>query len=208
MRVAPFARAALLCAALAGCQRLAPAGSAGGLRAHAGDFSVYELPGGWRDGEGSPRELASLRGRVQLVALVYTHCTHTCPQVIADFKQVEARLPAGERGRVGFVLVSLDPARDTPAQLRSFATTTRLEAPDWTLLTGSEEGVMELAALLGIRYRREAGGDISHANAWLVLDEAGRIAYRHEGSDDGIDEPLEAIHELARAGIHAAPAGR
>jgi protein SCO1/2 len=193
---------------LAGCHGVAPAGAPAGRAPAAEDFSVYELPGTWRDASGAPRELASLTGRVRVVAMVYTHCAHTCPQVIADFKQLEARLPAVAREQTGFVLVSLDPARDTPAQLRSFATTTRLDPARWTLLTGSEEGVMEMAALLGIRYRREAGAEISHANTWLVLDRTGRIAYRHAGRDDGLDEPLEAIRSLAAAEAAAPRAGR
>src|SRR3954464_8881194 len=103
-------RASLLgiafCSLLAGCHVPQPAGTPSRGLPESGDFSVYELPGSWRDASGAPRELGSLGGKVRVVALVYTHCANTCPQVIADFKQLEARLSTEARERTGFVLVS------------------------------------------------------------------------------------------------------
>lgn len=163
----------------------------------ASDFSVYELGSSWRDQRGDERTLASLGGRIQVVAMVYTHCAHTCPRIIGEFKAMEAGLPAEDRGRVGFVLVSIDPRRDTPERLAEFAASTRLDPARWTLLTGDDEGVRELAALLGIRYRPEGETEYSHANAYLVLDEDGRIIHRHDGLDGGIDEPLARIRAAA-----------
>jgi protein SCO1/2 len=179
----------------------APATGAAALpeRAEASDFSVYELAKPWKDQDGRERTLASLGGKVRVLAMVYTHCTHTCPQIIVDFKQLEARLTTAERADAGFVLVSLDPARDTPARLREFATETRLDTSRWTLLTGSDESVREIAALLGIRYRAEAAGEISHSNAYLVLDREGRIVHRQDGLGGDPAETLAAIRSAASA---------
>lgn len=165
--------------------------------AAASDFSVYELGSSWRDQEGEERTLASLGGRIRVIAMVYTHCAHTCPRIIGEFKAMEAGLPAEDRGRVGFVLISIDPRRDTPERLRDFAASTRLDPARWTLLTGDGEDVRELAALLGIRYRPEGETEYSHANSYLVLDEEGRIIHRHDGLDGGIDEPLARIRAAA-----------
>lgn len=160
------------------------------------DFSVHDLDGVWRDQDGRERTLASLGGRVQVVAMVYTRCTHTCPSIIAEFKAIEAALPAG--ADVGFVLLSLDPARDTPGRMREFASRTRLDPARWTLLAGDEEQVRDVAALLRIRYRPEAGGEFSHANAYLVLDADGRVVMRRDGLNGGAGEAA-AIAALAGA---------
>ena len=161
--------------------------------AAASDFSVYDLPGSWRDADGRERELASLRGRVQVMAMVYTSCTHTCPTIVAEMQRLQAALSVEERGRVGFVLVSLDPTRDTSAQLAKFAGAFRLDPAAWTLLTGDDEQVREMAALLGVRYRAEANAEISHSNTYLVLNADGRILHRQDGVGSGTGPAVARI---------------
>jgi protein SCO1/2 len=176
--------------ALAGCDAPAPR-QAAAATSTAEDFSVYELDARFRDQAGAERTLASLGGRVQVVAMVYTHCTHTCPLILAEFKRLESALEPGSR--VGFTLISLDPPRDTPARLAEFAASTRLDPARWTLLTSDENAVRETAALLGIRYRQEASAEYSHSNSYLVLDPGGRVVHRQAGLGQDADRVLSAI---------------
>jgi len=201
----PIARVPLLAAALlalAACGRGSSSVEApidAPRAAAASDFSVHDLEARWRDQEGAERTLASTGGKARVISMVYTQCAHTCPMIVAEMKRVEAALPAEERGRVGFVLVSLDPARDTPAQLAKFASAMRLDPASWTLLTGDAGAVRELAALLGLRYRPEADAQISHSNTYLVLDPAGRIVHRQDGIGRGTAATLARIREAAPA---------
>jgi protein SCO1 len=197
-------RIAACCAALVGavaCGRAgtsAPAPEPAAAAAPApSDFSVYELGSSWTDQVGRSRQLPSLRGKIQVVAMVYTTCTHTCPSILAEMKRLEAGLGSQARDRVGFVFVSLDPEKDTPEQLASYATSARLDGERWTLLTGTEEDVRELAALLGIRYRDEAAGQISHSNAYLVLDAEGRIVHRQDGLRTGTASVLALLQSIS-----------
>lgn len=197
-----FRRSALaLLALLAACGR----GPAGVPRAtvQPSDFSVYDVQAPWTDAAGQARPLRSLAGRVQVVAMTYTHCAHTCPMIVAEFKQLEASLTPAESGRVGFVLFSLDPAGDTPARLAEYAKTARLSTERWTLLTSNDEQVRELAALLAIRYRPEAAGQFSHSNTYFVLDAQGRVIYRRDGLEGGVDEPLARIRAALPSATHA-----
>lgn len=189
----PLLAAALF--ALAACGRgAAPIQPASpGAPAAAGDFSVYELDARWRDQDGRERALGSLRGRVQVVAMVYTKCTHTCPAIVAELKRLEAALDPAERARTGFLLVSLDPGRDTPGQMKHFAASLRLDPAAWTLCTGDADAVRELAALLGIRYRAEDDAQISHSNTYLVLDAEGRMVHRQDGVGSGTGPALARI---------------
>lgn len=192
---------AITLAALAACGRAPipaePAGDGAAVSAEAG-FSVYELESRWRDAEDRARALGSLAGRVQVVAMVYTACTHTCPLIVTEMKRLEAALPPAERARTGFVLVSLDPERDAPAQLASFAAGMRLDPAAWTLLTGDDDSVRELAAVLGIRYRpEEEDGQISHSNTYLVLDAAGRVIHRQDGVGQGVAPVLARLRAAA-----------
>lgn len=161
------------------------------------DYSIYDLDSPWRDQGGAVRTLGTLRGRVQVMALVYTRCTHTCPSILAELKSIEAGLDPALRGRAGFVLVSLDPERDTPGRLAEFARGARLDPARWTLLSGDADGVRTLAALLRVRYRDEPDGQISHANSYFVLDREGRPAHRQDGLGTGAATVRATIHALA-----------
>lgn len=194
----PLLAAALVL--LAACGRdpipAEPATDAPSASADAG-FSVYEMETRWRDADGRERALGSLAGRVQVVAMVYTNCSNTCPLIVTEMKRLEAALTPADRARTGFVLVSMDPARDTPAQLAAFAASMRLDSAAWTLLTADDGAVRELAALLGIRYRPEQDGQISHSNSYLVLDPAGRIIHRQDGVGRGVAPVLARIRAAA-----------
>jgi len=141
----------------------------------ASDLSVYQLESQWTDQHGRTRRLAELAGRPQALALVYTNCGSACPRIVGDLKRLEAEFP-----QLGLVLVSIDPERDTPGRLREFAEGSGL-GERWTLLNGEDRALMELAAVLGVRYRRVSPTDFVHSNLITVLDAAGNIAYRQEG---------------------------
>jgi len=200
--IRPLPLLAALVLSLAGCGRPAgvePAPADPAPHAAAADFSVYDLEARWRDQDGAERTLRSLAGRVQVVAMVYTSCSHTCPLIVAEMQRLEAALSAEERARTGFLLVSLDPDRDGPAALKRFAAAFHLAPASWTLLTGDAGDVRELAALLGIRYRAEADAQISHSNTYFVLDAAGRPVHRQEGIGAGTAAPLAGIRAAAAA---------
>lgn len=163
------------------------------------DFSLYHLDAPWTDQQGQLRQLASLRGRVQVVALVYTNCGYACPRILMDMKRIEGELPVELRDRVGFVMVSIDPERDTPEHLAAYANAVRLDPERWTLLTAPDNTVLELAALLGVKYRRISETDFSHTNVITVLDQQGEIAHRQVGLGAEPQKTLRVIEGLVRA---------
>jgi hypothetical protein len=71
--------------------------------------------------------------------------------------------------------------RDTPGRLAAWAAETRLDTTRWTLLSGSDDDVRELAATIDVRYQRQPGGEMAHTNAIVVLDARGVIAHQHSG---------------------------
>lgn len=177
----------LLALATVGCARRDTPRAASAPRAETADaFSVYDLPASWRDQSGAERSLASLRGAPVLLAMVYTHCTATCPLAVSELKRIAASDAAAR-----FVLVSLDPARDDPAQLAAFARRLELDPARWTLLTGGDDDVRALAATLGVRYRQVTAQDFSHSNLISLLDRDGRIVRQSSGRVD--ERALAAI---------------
>jgi protein SCO1/2 len=110
--------------------------------------------------------------------MVYTHCTATCPLAVAELKRV-----AVQHRDARLVLVSLDPERDDPARLAGYARGLGLDAR-WTLLSGADADVRDLAATLGVRYRRVTPEDLAHSNLITLLDRQGRIVRQTSGRVD------------------------
>lgn len=157
-------------------------------------FSIYHAGSTWTDQHGERRAIASLAGRVQVVGMVYTSCAYACPRMVLDMKRLEDEL--GRRDDVGFVLVSIDPERDTPARLAEFAAGSRLDPARWTLLHGEGGDILELAALLGVQYRRMADGEFIHSNLLTVLDRDGQVVHRQLGLGADPTATLDVIRSL------------
>jgi len=142
--------------------------------------SIYRLADAYTNQDGKDFQLADGRGQVRLVAMFYTSCRYVCPLIIDSAKGVEHALSPAERERLHVLLVSLDPARDDPAALKSVFEKRRLPADRWTLARTEAAGVRRLAAVLGIRYRPLADGEFNHTSALVLLDGEGRVLARTE----------------------------
>jgi protein SCO1 len=168
----------------------------GETMAEPSDASVYNLESRWVNQAGDTLPLASLQGRVQLVALVYSTCEYACPRIVADMKRIEEAVVDTWGHRVGFTLVSIDPKTDTPQKLAEFAKKSDLNPHRWQLLHGSDGNIRELAALLGVQYKQVSDTDFSHSNVITVLNPAGEIAHQQIGLGVNPDASIAAIQEL------------
>jgi len=73
-----------------------------------------------RDSRGRTFDLAAERGKVVLLYFGYTHCPDACPTTLADFARAR-RILGAKSDQLRFVFVSVDPERDTPALIASYA---------------------------------------------------------------------------------------
>jgi protein SCO1 len=157
------------------------------------DLSVYQLESLWQSQEGKRITLAHFRGRTAILAMMFTSCEYACPRTLADLKAIEAKLSEADRHRVRFVLVSFDTAHDKPDVLRAYAKENHLDLSRWTLLNGSEGDVRELAAVLGIKFKRSKTVGFSHSNLISVLDTDGRVVHQQKGIGASPVATLEVI---------------
>ena len=125
-------------------------------------------------------KLSESRGKPQLVAMFYTSCKYICPLIIDSAKGVDHALTPAERQKLSIMLVSIDPARDTPEALMVIVNKRKLDTKRWTLARTDESGVRTLAALLGVRYRVLSDGEFNHTSALILLDAEGRVVARTE----------------------------
>jgi protein SCO1/2 len=112
--------------------------------------------------------------------MFYTSCQYMCPLIVESGKAVERQLDAAQRARLGVVLISRDPARDTPAALRNVATARGVDGARWLLAAPPVAKVREVAGVLGVRYKQLPNGDFNHSSVLILLDADGRIVARTE----------------------------
>jgi protein SCO1/2 len=160
------------------------------------DESLYLFDALWTDQEGRRVRLVSLGGRPIVLAMVFTHCAYACPLTVHDMKRIGAGLSEDLRDEVRYVLVSLDPERDTPPALRRFAGAYGLDDGRWTLLRGTSDDVRMLAALLGVRYRKQSDGQFAHTNLITILNRRGEVVHRQKGLGAGSDAPVGVLETL------------
>jgi protein SCO1/2 len=113
--------------------------------------SLYQLESTWITAAEQRLPLGALRGKVRVVVMHYTACEYACPILISMVQNIEKALPPEILDKVGFVAVTFDPERDTPAVLKAYSDKMHLAAQRWTLLYGQPDDVLELAVLLGVK---------------------------------------------------------
>lgn len=127
-----------------------------------------------------------------MVSLIFSRCQYSCPVIIKDLQDFEAKLTEAERGKMRVLLISLDPSHDTPEVLRAFAEQRGIDLTRWTLLNGGEAQVRMLSVALNDRYKATGKGEFSHGSGSTLLDAQGRIIY--QGQDQA--EALKALRGL------------
>ena len=161
------------------------------------DTSLYQLESTWISATGSKLKLQDLKGKVQVATMFFAKCEFACPVLVHDMKRIEAALPATLRTNVGFLLVSFDSERDTPEALRAYSQRVELDPERWTLLRGSQDDVLELAALLGIQFKKDSRGQFAHSNVITILNSTGEIVFQQIGLNQDIQPTLKAITTAA-----------
>lgn len=93
--------------------------------------------------------LDQLKGQWSLLFFGYTFCPDICPATLAQLRQLKGMLSAEEQAKLRMVLVTVDPKRDTPQQLKQYLT---YFDPAFQGLTGEAADIQKLANGVSIPY--------------------------------------------------------
>ena len=120
------------------------------------------------DQNGQPFTLSSQKGKVVLLYFGYVNCPDECPLTMAHVKL--ARESLGNRAQdVQVIMVSTDPARDTPQAMKTFM---EHFDPSFLGLTGSIPDLQKTWQDYGVTV--EDGGE-THSTFLYVIDPSGNI---------------------------------
>jgi protein SCO1/2 len=125
--------------------------------------------------------LADLRGKVVAVTFIFTSCTATCPVLTSMMSFVQGQLGPDFGNRVVFASITVDPERDTPEVLKSYAQVHGADVVGWSFLTGSPTVIQDLARRYGVLASTPANGEIEHSFLTSIVDQRGILRVQYVG---------------------------
>lgn len=145
------------------------------------------------DTEGQTRHLSDYRGKVLVVFFGFTQCPDVCPTALAQLASAQELL--GEDAvHMQAIMISVDPARDTPTLLRAYLNAFN---PDFVGLTGSADQLSRTARSFKAFYARSGtpGSDqysMDHSSSFYVIDAQGEARSLLRGDAS----PEEIAHDV------------
>jgi protein SCO1 len=100
---------------------------------------------------GSQFKLSNYRGKVVVLEFGYTHCADVCPVSLAALTQARQKMGAAAAD-VQVVFITVDPARDDAARLRTYL---KPFDPSFIGITGTQKQIDSLLAAYGISATRK-----------------------------------------------------
>jgi protein SCO1 len=124
----------------------------------------------------------SLTGDVWVADFFFTHCTGPCPRMSSEMHRIQTAF----NGRKDLKLVSftVDPDRDTPTVLATYAREFSADPARWTFLTGSMSELNHLCRdvfLLG-----EVDGKLNHSTRFVLVDRNQHVRGYYLSGDAGV----------------------
>lgn len=120
------------------------------------------------DQDGQSFSTSQLKDQWSLLFFGYTFCPDICPATLAQLRQLRTQIPEQAWNNLRIVLVSVDPARDTPEQMKKYL---GYFNAGFMGLTGEPDTIQALSNAVSIPY---IPADTSKEN--YTVDHSGNLA--------------------------------
>ena len=151
-------------------------------RSRSGSFATAggDIGGAFQlvDQNGHSTSEGVLIGKWSAVFFGYTYCPDVCPATLQALGQAAMRLTPDQRKTLQVVFVTVDPARDTPQQMKVYLDAQAL--PVKTIgLTGSAEQIAAAAKAYRVYFKEVGTGDnytVDHTSVVYLMNPKGQFA--------------------------------
>ena len=134
----------------------------------------------------SPLQLSRFQGKVVVLGFGFTSCPNVCPTTLATLAAARKNLGA-EAADVQIVYVTVDPERDTPAQMKKYLATFD---SGFLGASGSPDALKKVQADYGIQAEKKIYGQdysYAHSSYTYLIDRKGVLRalmpYGHSPND-------------------------
>lgn len=146
------------------------------------------------DQDGKAVSDQDLHGKTWVAAFIFTGCADTCPMMSKKMEGLQGAITAPG---VHFVSFTVDPERDTPTVLKTYAKRFNADPNRWEFLTGTTQQMKDVAYGMGVAVQPADGNDpILHSTHLLLVDAAGRVRGVYDTKDS--TAPEKSVQQLAR----------
>jgi protein SCO1/2 len=142
------------------------------------DQSIASIGGPFTltDADGKPFASSRLTGKPAAIFFGFTHCPDVCPTTLARLTKLRRQLGKGD-GALSVVFITVDPERDTPAELKTY--TSLFDSPVISL-TGSVADIERVKKQYGVFSQKapQPGGgySVDHTATVFLMDRDGRFS--------------------------------
>jgi len=128
-------------------------------------------------------------GEPLILGFIYTNCPDICSFITANVKKIHDEMD--RPGDTQFVLITFDPARDTPEVLSEYASAFDMNKNPYHFLTGDEQVINNLMTRFGVRTQESYSKDlengerlyfINHSDKILLINQQLELIFDYGGS--------------------------
>lgn len=171
----------------------------GGVLWHAGDLvgttgaAQVGGPFALTDQNGQARTDKDFRGRFMLIYFGYSYCPDVCPTTLAEMGDALGQL-GGNAKRIVPVFITIDPARDNPAVLKTYL---KSFGANFVGLTGSDKAIIDVAHEYRVYFQKQAlqggGYAMNHSSTIYLMGPDGKFVTYYDESigPDGLAKELK-----------------
>ena len=142
---------------------------------------------------------ADLRGKIWIADFVYSTCPGPCPMISSRMSELQKPL---DKTDVHLVSFTVDPAKDTPEVLRTYAERLRAEPGRWDFLTGQQSAIYNLSRngfKLAVSDGSDAQGIPVHSTRMILVDRHGEIRGYYDATEaDAVTKIIADTSHLLR----------
>jgi protein SCO1/2 len=126
------------------------------------------------DQNGRAVDQAILKGKWSAVFFGYTYCPDVCPTTLQTLATAEQGL-GPQAGKFQVIFVTVDPARDTPSQLKAYLSSDSF--PKGAIgLTGTTDQIAAITRAYGVYFQKQGTGadySVNHSSAIYLMNPKG-----------------------------------
>ena len=143
------------------------------------------------------------QGAPLVLGFIYTNCPDICSFITANVKKIHDEMD--NPGDTQFVLITFDPARDTPEVLSEYAGAFDMNTSPFHFLTGDEQVINDLMTRFGVRTQESYSKDlesgerlyfINHSDKILLINEQLKLIFDYGGSMTPPEIIIEDLQKL------------
>jgi protein SCO1/2 len=123
--------------------------------------------------------------KVIVANFFFTHCPVVCPKMMKNVKTIQNAFYNDTE--VNISSFTVDPERDSAAQLKTFAQRYHINSSNWQLLTGDKKDIYRFARneMMVVATDGDGGpSDFIHSDKLVLLDKQKRIRGYYDGTNE------------------------